>query len=75
MRLGSIRRRPARLLIKLSLDVGDGEFVVLITAAPDVIVRVDPRGAPKSGDNVELHVAENSMLLFERESGARMRES
>jgi len=43
-----------------------------ITAMPDVIVRVDPRGAPNSGDKVELHVEEDSMLLFDCESGARI---
>lgn len=43
-----------------------------ITAAPDVIVRVDPHGAPDSGDKIELHVKEDSMLLFDFESGARI---
>ena len=43
-----------------------------ITAAPDVIVRVDPRGAPNSGDEIDLHVKEASMLLFDFESGARI---
>jgi len=43
-----------------------------ITAAPDVIVRVDPHGAPNSGDKIELHVDEDSMLLFDSESGARI---
>ena len=52
-----------------------GNATDAITATPDVIVRVDPRGAPKSGDKVGLHVAEDSMLLFDRESGARILES
>ena len=43
-----------------------------ITAAPDVIVRVDPRGAPRSGEEIELHVKADSVLLFEYESGARI---
>src|SRR6185437_10983969 len=36
-----------------------GKMTDAITAAPDVIVRVDPRGAPRSGDTVELHVEED----------------
>jgi ABC-type sugar transport system ATPase subunit len=46
-----------------------------ITAVPDVTVRVDPRDAPNSGDKVELHVEEDSMLLFDCESGARITET
>jgi multiple sugar transport system ATP-binding protein len=52
-----------------------GNATDAITATPDVIVRVDPRGAPRSGDKVELHVEEDSMLLFEHQSGARIRET
>ena len=43
-----------------------------ITAVPDVIMRVDPHAAPNNGDKVELHVNEDSMLLFDCESGARI---
>jgi multiple sugar transport system ATP-binding protein len=45
-----------------------------ITAAPDVIVRVDPHRAPNSGDKIELRVKEGSVLLFDSESGARITE-
>jgi len=41
-----------------------------ITAAPDVIVRVDPRGAPNNGDAVELHVKEDSTPRFDCERSA-----
>jgi multiple sugar transport system ATP-binding protein len=43
-----------------------------VTAAPDVIVRVDPHSAPRSGARISLHAKEGSMLLFDCESGARI---
>jgi multiple sugar transport system ATP-binding protein len=46
-----------------------------LTTTPDIIVRVDPNNTPKSGDKVELHVKEGTMLLFDAESGDRISES
>jgi multiple sugar transport system ATP-binding protein len=43
-----------------------------ITAPPDVIVRIDPKRAPKGGETVTLHVKEGSALLFDTETGARI---
>ena len=37
-----------------------------------MIVRVDPHSAPKSGARIALHAKEDSMLLFDSESGARI---
>ena len=44
------------------------------TTVPDIIVRIDPNSAPKSGDKIQLHVKEGSLLLFDAESGARITE-
>jgi multiple sugar transport system ATP-binding protein len=44
------------------------------TTVPDIVVRIDPNSAPKSGDKIELHVKEGSLLLFDAESGARITE-
>jgi multiple sugar transport system ATP-binding protein len=46
--------------------------VAAVTRTPDVIVRVDPNSAPKSGATIALHAKEDSMLLFDSESGARI---
>jgi multiple sugar transport system ATP-binding protein len=43
-----------------------------LAAAPDFIVRVDPKSAPRVGSRIELHVKRESMLLFDIESGARI---
>jgi multiple sugar transport system ATP-binding protein len=43
-----------------------------ITAVNDVIARIEPRSAPRSGDNIHLRVKEESILLFDVESGARI---
>jgi multiple sugar transport system ATP-binding protein len=43
-----------------------------LSAVPDFIVRVDPKTAPKVGSGIKLHVKEESMLLFDVESGARI---
>jgi multiple sugar transport system ATP-binding protein len=43
-----------------------------ITAVNDVIARIEPRGAPSSGDRIHLRVREESILLFDVESGARI---
>jgi multiple sugar transport system ATP-binding protein len=43
-----------------------------VTAVNDVIARVEPRGAPRSGDTIHLRVREESILLFEVESGERI---
>jgi hypothetical protein len=46
--------------------------VAAVTRTPDVIVRVDPNSAPNSGAKIALHAKEDSMLLFDSESGARI---
>jgi multiple sugar transport system ATP-binding protein len=46
-----------------------------LTRAPDLIMRVDPSNAPSSGDKIELHVKEGTMLLFDADSGARITDS
>jgi multiple sugar transport system ATP-binding protein len=46
-----------------------------VTKAPDIIMRVDPNDAPKSGDKIQLHVKEGTMLLFDAQTGARITES
>lgn len=43
-----------------------------LAAAPDFVVRVDPKTAPKVGSRVHLRVKGESMLLFDVESGARI---
>ena len=46
-----------------------------VTAAPDIIVRIDPNRAPRSGETIKLHVKEGSALLFDAETGTRITES
>ncbi len=74
---GGGSRRSTRV-VNLVEELGSEAFVHCqlggtangaITATPDVI---DARGAPNGGDAVQLHVKEDSMLLFGRESGARI---
>jgi multiple sugar transport system ATP-binding protein len=43
-----------------------------LTATPDIVARVDPNSAPKTGDKIELFVKKGSALLFDAESGARI---
>ncbi len=43
-----------------------------ITAIPDIIVRIDPKRAPRRGETVALQVREGAALLFDFESGARI---
>jgi multiple sugar transport system ATP-binding protein len=43
-----------------------------ITAVNDVIARVEPRGAPRSGDKIHLRVRKESILLFDVETGLRI---
>ncbi len=43
-----------------------------ITAVNDVIARIEPRSAPRSGDSIHLRVREDSILLFDVDSGARI---
>ena len=43
-----------------------------VTAAPDIIVRIDPNRAPRSGETIKLHVKEGSALLFDAATGARI---
>jgi multiple sugar transport system ATP-binding protein len=43
-----------------------------ITAVNDVIARIEPRSAPRSGEHIHLRVKEESILLFDVESGARI---
>jgi len=43
-----------------------------VTAVNDIIARVEPRTAPRSGDTIHLRVREESILLFDVESGARI---
>jgi multiple sugar transport system ATP-binding protein len=43
-----------------------------ITAVNDVIARIEPRNAPRSGEGIHLRVKEESILLFDVDSGARI---
>jgi multiple sugar transport system ATP-binding protein len=43
-----------------------------ITTAPDIIVRVDPKHAPKAGAAITLHVPEGSAILFDSQTEARI---
>jgi multiple sugar transport system ATP-binding protein len=43
-----------------------------VTAVNDVIARVEPRSAPRSGDKIHLRVREESILLFNIETGLRI---
>jgi multiple sugar transport system ATP-binding protein len=43
-----------------------------ITAVNDVIARIEPRNAPRSGESIHLRVKEESILLFDIDSGARI---
>ncbi|MGD0196794.1 MAG: sn-glycerol-3-phosphate ABC transporter ATP-binding protein UgpC [Solirubrobacteraceae bacterium] len=42
------------------------------TAAPDFILRVDPKSAPQSGTKIGIHVKDDLMLLFDAQSGERI---
>jgi multiple sugar transport system ATP-binding protein len=44
-----------------------------VTAVSDLIARVTPADAPAIGALVHFHIKEHSMLLFDAESGARIR--
>jgi len=46
-----------------------------ITSGSDIIARVEPRGAPASGDLIHLRIKDGSMLLFDAETGARITEA
>jgi multiple sugar transport system ATP-binding protein len=46
-----------------------------LTATPDIVARVDPNSAPKTGDTIQLHVKPGAALLFDVESGDRITES
>jgi multiple sugar transport system ATP-binding protein len=43
-----------------------------VTAVNDVIARVEPRNAPRNGDKIHLRVREESILLFNAETGLRI---
>jgi multiple sugar transport system ATP-binding protein len=43
-----------------------------LAVAPDFVVRVNPKTAPRVGSRIELHVNEDAMLLFDVESGLRI---
>jgi len=43
-----------------------------VTAVNDVIARVEPRSAPRNGDKIHLRVREESILLFNIETGLRI---
>jgi multiple sugar transport system ATP-binding protein len=43
-----------------------------VTAGNDIIARVEPRSAPRTGDTIHLQVREQSILLFDVETGARI---
>jgi multiple sugar transport system ATP-binding protein len=43
-----------------------------VTAVNDIIARVEPRSAPRSGDTIHLQVRDQSILLFDIETGARI---
>ena len=43
-----------------------------VTAVNDVIARVEPRSAPRNGDKIHLRVREESILLFNKETGLRI---
>jgi multiple sugar transport system ATP-binding protein len=43
-----------------------------VTAANDIIARVDPNSAPKSGARIHLRIKPGSMLLFDVETGLRI---
>ncbi len=42
-----------------------------VTAVSDIIARVEPRSAPRSGERIHLRVREESILLFDSKSGER----
>ncbi len=39
---------------------------------PDFVVRVDPKSAPPSGRRIELHIQQESVQLFDADTGARI---
>jgi multiple sugar transport system ATP-binding protein len=43
-----------------------------VTAVNDIIARVEPRSAPRTGDKIHLRVREESILLFNTETGLRI---
>ena len=43
-----------------------------LNVASDIIARIDPNSAPKSGAAINLHVKQDSLLLFDSETGARI---
>ena len=44
----------------------------VVTAVNDVIARVEPRNEPRSGERINLRVRDDSILLFDAVSGARI---
>ena len=50
-------------------DLGGNEMAV----SPEIVVRVDPTVVAKSGDRITLRVKDDSMLLFDAESGIRIK--
>jgi multiple sugar transport system ATP-binding protein len=44
-----------------------------VNVTPDIIARVDPNIAPKGGEKVELHVKAAAIMLFDADSGARIK--
>ena len=59
----------AEAFIYAQLDEPAGEA---LNATPDLVVRVDPSVVVKAGDRITLRVKDDSMLLFDAESGARI---
>jgi multiple sugar transport system ATP-binding protein len=47
-------------------------FTTSVTAVNDVIARVEPRNEPASGERIYLRAKEESILLFDAESGLRI---
>jgi multiple sugar transport system ATP-binding protein len=43
-----------------------------LTAASDLIARVEPKNAPSPGDLIHLQIQEDTMLLFDSETGVRI---
>jgi len=68
-------------VVKLVEELGAEAFIYAqldqpaaptLTVTPDLVVRVDPSVVVKAGDRIILRVKDDSMLLFNADSGARI---
>lgn len=68
-------------IVKLVEELGSEAYIYAqmadqggeTTSGPEIVVRVAPTVVVKSGDRIDLRVKDDSMLLFDAESGVRIK--